>query len=464
MDPTQASPVTLDYTLKDLYSLEDGQDPNIVLAFALPPPRVSVASSLIPSEKFIYQRPLEYLTKDELAKQLLHNIPLRYGFVSGDMPLVFFELDPNEHEDNRRRKDLPNMLRPHHTDVMEILGQLNPAQQPTVSFVRSPADLVLQQNSRIAILSPMDCLAHLPHVVDPEIHYSLLSKRGLALSGLPTPESIIIDSQISPDETQCEHSVEQEVQRIIQAICERSLPFLVKVPQSISSHGTFFIRTEIERKKAVGILQKEVRLMIRELGPHNQHLDPCCLITQEFVLGESVAISLFVTQRGRGIFIGCCEQNFGYDGFWTGSSISYPAQQQLKEKYTETFNKVVNYLYSKGYCGPAGIDVMNYPDGRQVVIDLNIRVTGSYQLGCLQGHFTRRGYTEGVLLCLSKLKCTRDYFQGRFENEIQGGSMIITSWSHYFPEMYSDAAITIAAPSKNELSKFVSRIKAFSLI
>ncbi|OGM48726.1 hypothetical protein ABOM_002032 [Aspergillus bombycis] len=309
------------------------------------------------------------------------------------MPLVLFELDLDDHEKNGQ--DPPAKLRAHHVDPMEVYKQLYPDQQPKVSFARSPADVVLPPNARLAVLSPVDCLAHLPHAVHPEAHYNLLSKRGLAYSGLPTPVSVVIDSHLLPSQVHDSCLVETEIQRMLRTVHEKDLPFIVKVPQSISAQGTFILRTEPDRQDAIAVLRKELREMIQEVHPTNQHVSPCSLIIQDFLEGETMAL-LFVTCKGREIFIGYTKQLFNDSGLW--------------------------FLFSKGYYGTAGVDFMIGPDGRFLILDMNIRVTGTYHLGCLRGHFMQRGLSEATMLYPLYLGCSRDEFRDFSETNSKMGA------------------------------------------
>ncbi len=65
-----------------------------------------------------------------------------------------------------------------------------------------------------------------------------------------------------------------------------------------------------------------------------------------------------------------------------------------------------------------GADIMTDADGRQLVIDLNVRVTGSHSLGALRGHFARLGLNVATTLSCLMLRLTRDEFQEEFREEL----------------------------------------------
>ncbi|KAE8336536.1 hypothetical protein BDV24DRAFT_155047 [Aspergillus arachidicola] len=396
------SPVVLDYTLEDLYSLDGGKAADVVLAFAFPIPRVQAASSLPLSRKLTYQSPLaECPSKQDLAKRLLQSVPQRYGFVAGRMPL-------------KGQDRLPSKMPAHHIDAMETYRQLIPEQKPKVSFARSPADVVLQPNVRLAVLSPVDCLTHLPHVTDTEEHYNLLSKRGLVYSGLLTPVSLVIDCHLLPSQVQDSSLVEAEIQRMLR---------------------TFILRTESNRQEAITVLRDKLRGMIQDMSLANQHLFP--------------------------FFIGCCKQLFDDSSLWTGGCISYPEQPQIQEEYAEIMHGLARFLHSKGYYGPAGADIMIGPNGRLLVIDMNIRVTGTLHLGCLRSHFLQRGLSEATLLYPLYVGCSRDDFRQYFRSELKEGSMIISSWiTNPHPKPHA-VAITIAGVDRLALGNLIAKINAF---
>ncbi|MCJ1346140.1 hypothetical protein MMC31_004353, partial [Peltigera leucophlebia] len=118
-----------------------------------------------------------------------------FAFMAGKMPLVIFDLNKDAEE---FRVFNSESRRPHQADAYDVFDQLTPLQRPELTFVEKPSDIKLGQDSRVAVICPMDCLLLLPHLVDPESHYEALSKRGLALSGLPTPDSEIVDTVLGP--------------------------------------------------------------------------------------------------------------------------------------------------------------------------------------------------------------------------------------------------------------------------
>jgi hypothetical protein len=446
------SKVDLDYTLADLYA-QDADASNLVAVFAYPSPRGQGTSASPLSKKYTYQTPLaSSATGDAVERRRLQYGPLKMTFTAGKMPVVFFDLDPNGNK--------PNGESTHHLEAAEVLNQLNPDQKPDLIFVPGPEDLKLPTKSEIVVLNPLDRIDHFTHAIDPEVHYSLLSKRGLALSGLPTPQTTVIDSSPIPYEGWSSEALEDEVDRMINPICTRDLPFIVKVPQAAGGLGTFILHTEYQRQATGKVLREEVRSMLESVSSLNEHLYTCCLVLQEILPGEVMPLSMFVTQRGRSVFIGCCTQAQDKMGFWVGGRMSYPQQSELEARFADVMNKVASFLHGKGYYGPVGIDIMIDGEGRHYVIDLNARVAGSYALGCLRGHFQRLGLLEALLHSFSA-RCSHKDFKTHFQHEFDEGRFVMISWTSGFPGGLSSALVCMAAPNQSQLEHDVSRVDSF---
>ena len=444
--------ITLDTTLEQLYCLDESSDRNIVLVYAHPTADVQMTSGVPLSSKFVYQSPLSHVEdSDELARLFLQVVPQLYGFISGKMSLILFDLD---HDDHDRLQSLGSH-RTHQADAIRVFDQLNPSQRPEVTFVLKPQDIVLSSGAKIAIISPMDCILHLTHAVDPEAHYEVLSKRALAMSGLPTPGSEVVDTLLQPHQIPDERLVDAEVTRMLQPVRERPLPFAVKMPQGCSGQGTFLIRTEADRQKAIEILVVEVERMLHQLNDSNKHLRPCSLIVQDMIPGDTAALSLFVTKTGRMIFTSCTDQIMDASGHWEGTHISYKQQDHLQKLYAQIMGAMAQYVHQKGYYGPMNADVMTGPDGRHVIVDLNVRVAASHPLGFLKKHFSAdRNLHEAVLLFPLYLKGTRVAFEREFETRFRDGSLIISGWCQDKRGQNSIASLILAAETTEKLRSF----------
>lgn len=458
MDP---DPITLDYTLRDLYSGDDEDDLNIVLVYYPLQLEYNHQSS---STKFTYGYRLQDGNEKRASSTAMaaSMVPQRYAFSAGQMPLFILDFDEKKQkEENIKTCQVMDQLPAHHVDIHRTFAQLIPDQQPALNFAKSPESISSDAGTQIAVLLPTDCLSHLPHLVDQETHYMLLSKRGLALSGLPTPPTQIIDTCFIDSEDPM--LLKQSIAQMVDSIDKHQLPFMVKLPQSISGMGNFAISTETERDQVKALFTAQLGAMLQQLNRFNHHLYPCSMVLQDFITGPVVALSLFVTKRGQARFIACCEQLFDEQGHWIGGSISYQQQAGLRETFAAITEKVATFLHSKGYHGPAGVDIVtDHRSGEQLIIDLNVRVTGTFHLGPLTGHFTRHGLFEAAMT-MGDFPCSRDAFEERFAHEIRNGSLVVSGWVHSELSRLSHAAITVGAKNSHELKEFLERIRAAGL-
>lgn len=453
------APIVLDMTLRDLYTCEGGGE-DITLAFAVPTAEVQTAAGIPLSKKFTYQTPI-YPTYDGdfLARRYLQLVPQAFAFMAGKMPTILFDLDQNAEESHVLNS---NSRRPHQADAYSVFDQLSPHQRPELTFVDKPSDIKLGQKSRLAIVSPMDCLLPLPHLVDPEVHYEALSKRGLALSGLPTPFTEIVKTDLGPAELSDQELVDIEVQRMMAPIRARQPPFVIKMPQSLSGHGTFIVRTEADRADAIRTLVPETKRMLNQINSLNAHIKPCSLILQDMTPGEAVALSLLITKSGRPIFTACCSQIFhAANGKWAGNFCDYREQETLRAQYADTAAKIGAYMHKLGYWGPLGADIMTDTDGGQLIIDLNARVTGSHPLGALRGHFVRLGLNVANIFSCLMLRLTKEEFEEEFRQQLLIGSIVVNAWIHMKDGKTSMATVALAAEHREELNELVERLNVF---
>jgi predicted ATP-grasp superfamily ATP-dependent carboligase len=201
--------------------------------------------------------------------------------------------------------------------------------------------------------------------------------------------------------------------------------------------------------------------MLQQINESNHHMRPCSLVIQDFIQGTTMGLSLFVTKKGRPIFIACCDQQLDEHGHWIGSSISYKRQQELKETYRDISEKIADFLHARGYYGPVGVDIITGVCGNQHIVDLNARVTGSYHLGPFAGHFLQRSLLE-VTFLQAYFLCSRATFEAAFSDEIQKGSLVISGWAHAESTPLSQAAINIGGRDSSEVEETLKEIRRFA--
>lgn len=452
-------PIVLDTTLRDLYTCEGG-DEDITLVFAIPATDVQPAAGIPLSKKFTYQYPVyPTIDGDSMAREYSQLMPQAFAFTAGKMPLVMF--DPNQDAEEFRVLNSESR-RPHQADAYHVFDQLTPLQRPELTFVEKPSDIKFGPDSRAAVICPIDCFLLLPLLVEPEAHYEALSKRGLALSGLPTADSEIVDTVLGPAQIPDHEIVDFEVQRMMSRIRARQPPFVIKLPQCASGQGTFVVRTKSDRTDAIRTLEPKTKRMLNQINSLNAHMRPCSLILQSLIPGEAVALSLFITKSGRPIFNACCSQLFDANEKWDGCFCDYREEERLRAQYADIAAKLGAHMHKMGYWGPMGADIMTDADGRQLVIDLNARVTGSHSLGALRGHFARLGLNVATTLGFLMLRLTRDEFQEEFREELlHVGSILVNAWIHMKDGKTGITRVTLAAENKKKLDELVERLKGF---
>lgn len=445
------APVSLDYTMYDLYAVDNDSNTRPDLFYY--PFGFKVDESL--PVKFVYNFGLETEMKstadpNALMEMVVRGLAQRYGFFAGKLHII---LPISTFGD---KKESPNQV-----ELERTFSQIHHDQIPNLSFVTSPADIVLSPETGIAVVVPTDSILTIPHVVDPDTHYELLSKRGLALSGLPTAPTVVIDAKIGPDDIQDPQQLQQAMQRMLEPLETYRLPFFVKLNQSVSGKGVFAVTSEAHREQIKKILGVQLQEMLRQINRINSHLYPSSFILQDYIPGKVVALSMFVTQKGRAIFNACCQQRFDSRGYWIGGHISYPDQEALKQKYTETMNQIAEFLHQRGYYGPAGADIVTGDDGKHYTIDLNVRVTGTHPLGPLAGHFTQRGMKNATMIT-EYFTCSRSEFERAFKAEIADGALIICSWVREEAIGLSHGGVTIGGANNEKLESLMTRVLALS--
>ena len=452
--------MVLDKTLADLYAIDnDGNIPE--LAYSIPSPSVQVAASMPVPKRYPYQAPrVISLGNDVLARTYLCTGAQSYNFVAGKMRLTLF--DPDVHKNEPKVDENGN--RAHVTDAWKTFDQLPESQQPQIQFVSNGSEIEVEEDARVAIMLPNDNLQHLPSLVDLDTHYRLLSKRELALATLPTPQTDVIECNISVKELDDDQLVDAEVDRFLEAVEARAPEFVVKLPQALAGQGVFVIKTEKDKTDAIKALKPEVKRMIQQMDESNKHLHPACLMLQKMLPGTAVALSIFVTKSGRAIFTGCCEQAIDAKGQWSGAMIDYSRQKALEEEYADVGTQMARFVNDLGYWGPMGADIMTDEGGKQYVIDLNVRVAGSYPLGLLKGHFhIERGYNNAALLYPLGMKGTRADFDYYFDNELMEGRVVVCGWCHgrigpWGIIKYSVVSLVVAAETPEVLTELIAKV------
>jgi hypothetical protein len=468
-------PVELSTTLSDLYSLDGGDSNDISLLYTIPAPsRRALSLSCPQSFKYAYQSPLSTkVGPDTTARFVLGCMSQYYGFTAGPMDLHLFDIDATKMERAYQTFSWGAAAeRQHRIDARRTYERVQASQRPNLHFIETPEQAVqLGQTKKLATASPMDFLDHDPEitVVPQEAHWKMLSKRTLAESGLPTPPTQIIESELvalsngaavdpatNPDDVPDKDN-DKETTRMLAPLAERPLPFVCKLPHGYGGHAVFVVRDEEQRQHCLDTLREQLPDFL-----------PTCLLVQDLLPGKSIAVSFFVTKAGRAVFVSASEEVHNGAGSWTGGLMDYAAQDSLAAQYNDIINTVAAYVYEKGFYGPMGVDVMTDDQGKVYVIDLNVRHTGSYTLGLMKKHFLENlKLPFGGLLTPVPIMGDRDAFERRFQDEIDSGRLVITAWCHGKAAgglvTYSAAGMIAGAETREQLLEFMDRLNAITI-
>ncbi|KAI4088773.1 MAG: hypothetical protein LQ344_005826 [Seirophora lacunosa] len=460
--------VELDRTLYDLYSLDGGNPKEIAHVLALAPhPHGSVSSSLPANTKYTVQAPnAPKLDKDIWARISLGNGSQNHAFVSGPISLYLFDIDPPEQDVIDGVVESPPTAQ---TDAHRVYSSLIPSQRPRLSFIPSPGSFKPEPGVKISAYPPLDFIDDHPCVVSQDVHYRLLSKRDLALSGLPTPPTEVIHGALSPAEAQNENLVKVETQRIIQAVRDRPLPFVIKFPQSLAGQGVFVIRDSATKASRIQLLETEVPRMIRKLTSSNAHLSPVSLLLQDLLPGHPKNLSLFITPKGRAVFISCAQQSLDDDGIYRGTMVDYERQSELEAQHRVIIDQIAAHVHKHGFYGPMGADVMMDSNNDQKIVDLNVRLTGDYMMGPLRGHFfDRRGLGFAYLITPLVILGDKDQFEEIFARELMDGRIVVLGWARgkvgrSGKTVYSACSVAVGGKDRLSLQELLDRINALAL-
>jgi hypothetical protein len=467
----QLPTLALDVTLADFYNEENKNTGDRVVLVASYPTGLRVDN-----QKYIYHdedRPdtselPEGVTDSERrsAGEILRALGAqKFSFCVGKMPLIVFDPTGN-------RSDKIIAFR---SSVEENVGILPASQQPELHFFEGPAQVVIDdERMKLAPRLPMDGMDNLPHTLHPDVHYELLSKRGLAIAkeSFATPESRLLDLKVDWELFEQGHSaaatnmIRAWMAEVIEAIGERPIPFVLKLQQTIFGKGTYIVKTEDARSQLQSELQGLLDFNANRTTKHNHHLMPATFVMTDFVDckeggSPSFAITFFVKRDGSHTFINCCEQTLSVHYTWDGSTITFCEQDHFSKYFDQTISDVASFLHAKGYYGCAGIDILEDKQGKQWVVDLNVRPPGSLILGLVKGFLVdERGFNEASLLSAMRLITTKDNFMAKFSKEFAEGRLIMTAWYDDIDHHVGWTSLIVAGETKEEVGSLVGRLRA----
>lgn len=389
------------------------------------------------------------------AIQFLSMVPQQFAFAAGSLPVVMFDIATSSSESEQ-------IVKANRSFVEETMSVIQQNQRPQLRFYQGPVDVQLNQaNQILAPCWPVDGLELLPHTLEPEVHHELQSKEGLARSGLPTPAFEVIEVTL-PTEGVSAAWIHAETTRIILQVQGRPLPFALKLQQTMLGFGTHLVRTEDDRHGLCSdVLPKILANYLTYINASNANLHPASLVITDLVenIAADLAVTFFIDPAGHCTFICGTTQHLVGGVFFSGSHINYRDQPVAQKRLSEVMGKIGKFLHQKGYYGAANADVLEDTSGKQYIVDLNVRMSGTYILGALKTHFwAQRGLMCADLLFRSLLRTSRESFIRALQDDFTQGRIVITAWHGDELSERSYAHLVVGAKDEAGLVEIVQRV------
>ena len=424
--PTIMVSILLEDTLCDFFAAEDLRN-NI-----LPRERIFVAynpisgacldSSIEHNTKYVFQQWRSAVRDTDPVTNLVL-MPQRMAWMLGRMRVIFFR--KNGADDEQEDKNFENVQGDLERTIAVIASEtrFNPVLCDSLSEARE-----IIGDSQIIPFLPADGFQSSRHYNGLDTHYDLLSKRALAFSGLPTPKAQVVDFCFSGT-ARSNPTVGEEVSRAIGIIRDQVPPFVLKCNSAGGGKAVYIVRTSEDHTNVEKEIGEHLQTDLPTLYEGNAYLNPYSLILTKLLPGTATNINFFVTYDGTARFSSACEQIISTSGHWEGGRIIYSAQNNLGKLFVTIMQKAATYLHSRGYHGPAGIDIMTDEGGEQNIVDLNPRPTGSFILGCLRKHFVETlEFDCACTLPVMEIHKSRAHFTQCFESQLNIGQIIVLAW------------------------------------
>lgn len=328
----------------------------------------------------------------------------------------------------------------------------------------------------------MDFAEQLPHVFHPELIYKLNSKRWLADCDLKSANDHIVDVEIAcpkntsgtsqwyfcgPQCSSCASGVNQEIARVQNMIKQRTLPFVLKLTQSLSSVGTNIVTTEEERSELLDKITAYLRTYLPRITLANAHLHTSSLILSDHIPGSTMALNFHVRRDGSVVFLGACHQLATGESGRQATAITYADQGELEKKYRGVLGKIGRVLNAEGYYGPCGADIMEDPDksGEEALftIDLNVRTPLSLVLYLLRGYFQGFGLGMSLVYECVMLRIGRDEMERVFQKEFTEGRIVLLGSTRMGTKEQWAYGVVVAGEGKGEIDRTSEKILEYEV-
>lgn len=328
----------------------------------------------------------------------------------------------------------------------------------------------------------MDFAERLPYVFHPDLVYKLNSKRWLAV--IPQPRSAndnLLECEIKcpkhqtktkdhkemwyyggKDCHECAAGIEAEIARITNVLQKRTIPYVLKLTQSLSAVGTNIVESEEDRKEVLEKMADYLSNYLPRITKQNAHLYTTTLILSDHIPGKTMALNFFVRRDGSLVYSGACQQLATGEGGRQATAITYADQEKLEKKYRKTLETICKTLHEEGYYGAVGADIMEDESGAQFTIDLNVRTPLSLVLYLLTGHFNKkRGFGMALVYECVQLNISREELEERFHKEFSEARIVLLGSARMGEKKQWAYGMIVAGEEKKDIDDLSDRILKF---
>ena len=409
------------------------------------------------------------------------------AFSAGKLPVIFIDPGASTIPETAGGPLLPS-LDQLKQQMEETFAVINEGQRPQVQFAEHLKYLKMNRKQKLLSLWPLEDLLNQRCVISPQAHFRLGSKQTLSESSLTSPHCEIIEFKTLPSHSpkNCCNScyahwnhdqipkkctgprrqwLDTEIDRVLDRLLAKPLPYLIKLQQTMGGNGTFSARNPRELVEAAHFISKTyLPNHLPKLTEQNVSLEPMNILLSDIVdYVAHHALNFFVRKSGDPIFVCVAQEMTNRERVWVGNNIAYGEQSKLKERLDPTMREAGAFLHSHGYYGPAGLDVLEDKAGVEWVVDLNVRTGGSYILGTLTKHFVDRGLDYASLLLMVDMKISRQALIARCILDFQKGNVIIVAW-YENAKGQSSGYVVIGGESREDLRQKEETFQALSEI
>jgi predicted ATP-grasp superfamily ATP-dependent carboligase len=327
----------------------------------------------------------------QLKKTTLGLKPLQRAWGLGNMEVIF--LSPYATAENMSRA--LNQLPTHQRHIPVFVDLRKGSVQEKL--------LELTRDRTLLFWRPQGWMRQHNLLIDTSEAYKINSKKYLITSAINTPASEMISLTDSDD------------------FSSRKIPFVVKLCLAGSGFGTYLITTEDRRKKMLAAM-----IRYRERGGEevlvSDYINPKEDLSVHFVIGAPDDEN----NQENPLILGVTVQNLTPDGHWAGGSIDYSAQAALA-KYTLDTVKDTARKMPVSHVGWCGIDIVVDEAGKQWVVDLNARFTGSMPICFMSNHFWKDKGLPLAKFAMFKYGRAVDSIYDRLGHMVYSGQIVVTA-------------------------------------